>query len=120
MHPNDLEYFKRCLEDLLDQLLRQASDTVIGLIEIQDNEPDPLDRATVDFEHNYRFRMRGRERILIKKIRQSLEDIETGDYGICEDCGEDISIARLHARPVASRCIRCKTKQEQQERAVNY
>jgi DnaK suppressor protein len=54
--------------------------------------------------------------MLIKKIKNSLEDIENGDYGMCEDCGEDISIERLKARPVTSFCISCKTKRESIEK----
>ena len=50
--------------------------------------------------------------MLINKIRKSLEDIDNGEYGICEDCGKEISIKRLKARPIAKRCIECKTKQE--------
>ncbi|MGD8715387.1 MAG: TraR/DksA C4-type zinc finger protein, partial [Desulfobacterales bacterium] len=52
----------------------------------------------------------------LQKIRRSLEDIENGEYGIWEDCGEDISIERLKARPVTSFCIRCKTKRESLEK----
>ena len=120
MHPDDLEYFRQHLEKLLEELLRQAEDTVSGLREIDGHAPDPLDRATVDAESSFRLRIRGRERVLINKIQQSLEDIENGEYGICEDCGVEIAIARLKARPVASRCISCKIKQEKRERAVNY
>ena len=75
-----------------------------------------MDRATVESDRIWTLRIRDRESMLIKKIRQSLEDIETGEYGICEDCGEDITIERLKARPVTSFCIRCKTKRESVER----
>ena len=54
--------------------------------------------------------------MLINKIRKSLEDIENGEYGICEDCGKEIAIKRLKARPIARRCIECKTKQEALEK----
>jgi DnaK suppressor protein len=54
--------------------------------------------------------------MLIKKIRRSLEDIEEGVYGICESCGEDISVERLKARPVTRHCIRCKTQIEAREK----
>lgn len=120
MHPSDLAYFRHHLEELLKELLRQAGDTVIGLREMDGHASDPLDRATVDAESSFRLRIRSRESFLIKKIRQSIEDIENGEYGICEDCGEEIAIARLRARPVASRCIHCKTKQEQRERVMQY
>ena len=58
-----------------------------------------MDRATVESDRIWTLRIRDRESMLIKKIRQSLENIENGEYGICEDCGEDISIERLKARP---------------------
>jgi DnaK suppressor protein len=82
----------------------------------QENLADPLDRATVESDRIRALRIRDRESMLIKKIRQSLEDIENGEYGICEDCGEDISIKRLKARPVTSLCIGCKTKRESMEK----
>jgi DnaK suppressor protein len=56
--------------------------------------------------------------MLIKKIRNSLEDIENGEYGICVDCGTEITLARLKARPIARHCIQCKTKQEALEKIM--
>lgn len=120
MDEDYLLYFKKLLEQLLNELLEQAGDTANSLRDSQGTIPDPIDRASIDEEFTYRLRIRGRESTLIKKIRSSLEDIENGDYGICEDCGKDISIARLNARPVASRCIRCKTAQETREKVFSY
>jgi len=118
MEQKDLDYFKDLLTRWLDELLSQAGNTVIGLRDSDDNLADPLDRAVLDINRSYMLRMRDRESILIKKIRRSLEDIEDGLYGICEDCGQDISIARLNARPVARRCIKCKTRQEEIEKLI--
>ena len=118
MEHKDLDYFKELLTRWLDELLSQAGNTVIGLRDSDDNLADPLDRAVLDINRSYMLRMRDRESILIKKIRRSLEDIEDGLYGICEDCGQDISIARLNARPVARRCIKCKTRQEEIEKLI--
>ena len=118
MEQKDLDYFKELLTRWLDELLSQAGNTVIGLRDSDDNLADPLDRAVLDINRSYMLRMRDRESILIKKIRRSLEDIEDGLYGICEDCGQDISIARLNARPVARRCIKCKTRQEEIEKLI--
>jgi len=116
MDQNDRDYFKQLLTRWLDELLGRAGHTVVGLLDSEDNLSDPLDRAVLDIERGYTLRIRDRESVLIKKIRASLADIEDGVYGICDDCGRDISIERLKARPVAGRCIRCKTKQEQRER----
>jgi len=116
MEKKNFEFFRHLLTQWLEELLNRDDDTVEELLDSQENLADPLDRVSVESERIWTLRIRDRESILIKKIRQSLEDIETGEYGICEDCGEDISIERLKARPVTSFCIRCKTKRESVER----
>jgi len=118
MDQKDLNYFKTLLTQWLDELLGKAGSTVVGLINSEDTLSDPLDRAVLDTERNYTLRIRDRESVLIRKIRASLDDIEDGVYGICDDCGRNIAIERLKARPVARSCIRCKTRQEEQERLV--
>ena len=118
MEQNDLDSFKTLLNQWLNELLGRAGNTVLGLIDSEDHLSDPLDRAVLDSEHRYTFRIRGRESVLIKKIHASLKDIQNGVYGICDNCGKDIAIERLKARPVARRCIRCKTRQEKNERLL--
>jgi DnaK suppressor protein len=117
MDKRQLAYFKRLLNDWLNDLLRHADDTVIGLRSSAESLlPDPLDQATYDLERNFQLRIRDRESILINKIRRSLNDIENGTYGICEICEEEISVKRLEARPVARQCIKCKTALESKEK----
>ena len=116
MGKKDLEFFRHLLTQWVEELLNRTDDTVEELLDSQENFADPLDRVSVESERIWTLRIRDRESFLINKIRQSLEDIETGEYGICEDCGEDISIERLKARPVTSFCIHCKTKRESVER----
>jgi DnaK suppressor protein len=116
MEEKDLQFFKKLLTKWLAELLDHADDTIEGLLKSGETLADPLDRASFESNSRTMLRIRDRESMLIKKIRKSLEDIETGDYGICEDCGEDISTERLKARPVTSFCIRCKTKRETLEK----
>jgi DnaK suppressor protein len=116
MQEKDLEFFRNLLIQWMEELLNHAGETVEGLLDSQENLADPLDRATVESDRIRTLRIRDRESKLIRKIRQSLEDIENGEYGICEDCAEDISIERLKARPVTSLCIGCKTKRESLEK----
>jgi len=116
MEEKGLEFFKNLLIQWMEELLDHADQTVEGLLDSQENLADPLDRATVESDRIRTLRIRDKEGMLIKKIRQSLEDIENGEYGICGDCGEDISIERLKARPVTSFCISCKTKRESVEK----
>ena len=99
--------------------MAKAEITLVELIgSVYTNEADPLDRATQELDRNSRYQIRSRESRLIKKIRESLAAIEDGSYGICEDCEEPISVARLKARPVTSYCIACKSRREAYERVV--
>ena len=111
-----LEFFKKLLNERIDELLSQANETVSGMTSHKENLPDPSDRATLESDRNFTLRIRDRERKLIGKIKEALERIEQGTYGICEDCGEEISTERLKARPVTTLCIDCKKTQETEER----
>lgn len=106
---------KAQLNDQLDRLLIQA-DLVKSELEFQDgHEIESLDQASALAEQAMRLRIRNRESRLVKKLRQALERIEDHTYGVCEECGEDISIKRLEARPVTSKCIECKEFEERLE-----
>ncbi len=110
------KYFKDLLTRRLDELLEEANRTVSGMTDQGDNFPDPTDRAALESDRNFTLRIRDRERKLIGKIKEALERIEEGTYGICEACGEEISENRLKARPVTTLCIDCKKKQEMEEK----
>lgn len=118
MKKKDVEFFKELLTQRLDDLLDQADDTVSGMTVPKENFPDPTDRASHEAERNFMLRIRDREHKLIKKIKEALNRIENDTFGICEQCGEDISIERLKARPVTTQCIECKTKEEALEKAL--
>ncbi|MBW2609927.1 MAG: RNA polymerase-binding protein DksA [Deltaproteobacteria bacterium] len=111
-----LNYFKDLLNEQLDTLLKEVNKTVSGMSGPKENLPDPADRATLEADRNFTLRIRDRERKLIGKIKDALERIENGTYGICESCEEDISEERLTVRPVTTLCIECKTRQEEEER----
>jgi len=118
MKKKDLEFFKALLAQRLEDLLAQADNTVSGMTAPKENFPDPTDRASLEADRNFMLRIRDREHKLIKKIKKALDRIEKGTFGICESCGEDISLKRIKARPVTTQCIECKTKEEAQERAL--
>lgn len=120
MEEAQLVHFKEVLTRLLHELQAAGNRTVIDLMDYDAHATDPLDIAQLDFDRDYMLRIRGRESRLIGKIKDSLEDIQKGTYGICVICGEEISIARLHARPVARHCIECKRKMEDTERVAGW
>lgn len=111
------EYFKEILLKRLDELIDEAERTVAGMTDTEETFPDPTDRATLESDRNFMLRIRDRERKLIVKIREALERIEEGNFGVCEVCGDDIGIERLKARPVTTLCIECKRKEEASEKA---
>jgi DnaK suppressor protein len=78
--------------------------------------PDLGDQATAETDRNFMLRLRGREQRLLKKIEEAIERIDSGTFGICDDCGNEIDIKRLDARPVTTMCIECKTLQEEEEK----
>ena len=116
MNTDKLEEFRTILQEQMDQLLRDAGKTVSEMTDEKTNFPDPTDRASLESDRNFELRIRDRERRLLGKIREALERIDEGEFGACEECGEDIGPARLRARPVTTYCIECKTEQERQER----
>ena len=119
MNTKSMQHFQVQLTDWLEDLLRQAGRTVVELQVSDTRRPDPMDQAVEEGSRNFSLRIRNRENLLIRKIRRSLQDIEEGDYGICQSCGESIGVARLKARPVARHCIDCKTAMEKRERQMN-
>ena len=80
-----------------------------------DDRYDEIDQATTDIEQSMRMRLRNRETLYIKKVNEALKRIEEGTFGDCDDCGEDIELRRLEARPTATLCVFCKEEQERRE-----
>ena len=115
MNKKDTELFRRLLNERIDELRSEAGKTV-ETMDDDENFPDPSDRATMESNRNSMLRIRDRERKLIFKIQEALQRLNDGEFGICEECGEEIGIERLKARPVTTLCIECKSNQEIAER----
>ncbi len=116
MNAEQAKHFRKILEDWRAQLMEEVDRTVHHMQDEAANFPDPNDRATQEEEFTLELRTRDRERKLIKKIEESLKDLDKGDYGFCESCGTEIGIRRLEARPTATLCIDCKTLDEIREK----
>ena len=116
MNEKQREHFKTLLLDWKRDLMTEVDRTVNHMKDDAANFPDPADRATQEEEFSLELRTRDRERKLIKKIDKTVEMIDTNDYGYCEQCGVEIGIRRLEARPTATLCVDCKTLDEIRER----
>ena len=112
-----LEKFREQLKGKQAEILDEVGKTLSEMTDQTANIPDPNDRATVESGRSFELRIRDRERKLLSKIEEALNRIDEGTFGICEDCGEEIGLKRLEARPVTTLCIDCKTLQETREKA---
>jgi len=111
MNGQQLAYFRHRLQQMERELLSNADETTEHLRETV-IVPDPADRATIEEEHALELRTRDRERKLLKKIQGSLQQIESGEYGFCEETGDPIGIPRLLARPTATLSLEAQQRRE--------
>lgn len=115
MEQKDIEYFRHLLTSMLEEAQQKGDSTLEELTDNNEIFADPADRATAESDRAFTLRIRDRERRLIRKIQAAVGRIEDGSFGVCEDCGEEIGVPRLKARPVTKLCINCKSKQEEDE-----
>lgn len=118
MNEQQQEHFKLILKAWRLELMEEVDRTVSHMKDEAANFPDPSDRATQEEEFSLELRTRDRERKLIKKIDKTLIRIEEDDYGFCDQCGIDIGVRRLEARPTAELCVDCKTLDEIREKQI--
>lgn len=121
--PNDDYLNKDEVMELHHRLIEQANEIVANslkamneLTENQEMDPDELDVAISTSNRDLSLRFADRERKMLRKIQKILSRMHEGEYGSCEECGEEIGVKRLRYRPVASMCIDCKTQEEQLEK----
>ena len=118
MNKKQLEHFRDVLLQWKNQLMAEVDRTMHHMQDEVSNYPDPVDRASQEEEFSLELRARDRERKLLRKIEETLSRINDSDYGYCDDCGAEIGVRRLEARPTATQCIECKTISEIREKQI--
>ena len=114
------EYFRQILNNWKDELLKESSQTLNNLQNVENSaKPDLTDRASDEIDRTFELRTRDRERKLINKIKAALKSIEDGTYGYCEETGEQISLKRLQARPIATLSLEAQENHEKAEKRLN-
>jgi len=116
MNAKQKQHFQDILSSWREQLQIEQDRTADKIQKNVSHFPDESDRATHEEEFTLELRTRERERKLLSKINESIDDLKSDDYGYCASCGIEIGIRRLEARPTATRCIDCKTIEEIHER----
>jgi len=110
----DLERKRQALNSAIQSSVGSARDSDHGREVLKDpygsawlTHDDEVTAAVVD--------RRARE---LKEVNSALDDIESGRYGICRECGEAIAPARLRVLPFATRCVACQANLEGSRRAA--
>ena len=119
MNEMQLEYFRQKLLNWKKSLIGQSKDTLDDLRQGGLNQPDQIDRASLESDKALELRTRDRARKLISKIDEALKKIEDGVYGYCADTGEPIGIERLEVRPVATLSIEAQERHERMEKTYD-
>lgn len=119
MNDMQLEYFRQKLLAWKKSLVEQSQDTLDDLRQGGLNQPDEIDRASLETDKSLDLRTKDRARKLIAKINDALERIEDGSYGYCEETGEPIGLERLEARPIATLSIEAQERHERMEKTYD-
>ena len=119
MNDLQIEYFRQKLLSWKKSLVNQSEDTLEDLRQGGLNQPDDIDRASLETDKALDLRTKDRARKLISKIDDALARIENGTYGFCEETGEPIGLDRLEARPVATLSIEAQERHERMEKTYD-
>jgi len=105
--------FKHILLKEREQIVGEVKQIVESSQEMgQDGIQDIGDEAANIYNKQVLLSLNENERMRLQEVDESLDRIENGTYGICEECGGPISLKRLEVRPVAKYCVPCLTKLE--------
>ena len=118
MSPEQLEYFRQKLMKWRADLVEESQQTIDNLREEVRDVGDDAERATRETENSLELRTRDRYRKLISKIDKALKRIEEGDYGYCEETGEEIGLERLEARPIATLSFDAQERWEHRQKLM--
>jgi DnaK suppressor protein len=111
VNKQQLKRFKTLLVEKRDEIVKKAKQTLEEDMTLDSNDlPDEMDLASSEYLQSFTFRLRGREKVFLDKIERALRKIEDGSFGTCEECGEEITVKRLEARPETTLCIRCSER----------
>ena len=118
MSPEQLEYFRNKLITWRDELIEESRETISNLQQEVRDVGDEAERATRETENSLELRTRDRYRKLINKINKALIRVDEGEYGYCEETGEEIGLQRLEARPIATLCLDAQERWELRQKQM--
>jgi len=118
MSAQQQQYFRQKLLAWREELVEESRETISHLQSEVRDVGDEAERATRETENSLELRTRDRYRKLIRKIDKALIRLDEGDYGYCEETGEEIGLDRLEARPIATLCLDAQERWELRQRQL--
>ncbi|QUM83109.1 MULTISPECIES: TraR/DksA C4-type zinc finger protein [unclassified Moritella] len=113
MNEGQVAYFKEKLETEKQEILSRIENQSTNVVISDSNEmADEIDRAAMEEAHRLELNRIDHDKLHIKIIIKALRLIDSGDYGYCSNCGDEISIRRLQARPESQLCLECQSTKE--------
>ena len=111
MNSSQRESIRKHLDGKLAELTMRANarDTAV------ESCADDNEYASRISEQKINLALHAREALLISELEETLSRVGNWDFGICEECGEEIAIARIKANPTTRFCIGCQSSMEEDQ-----
>jgi len=116
MATTGMRHYRSVLNRKIEEILKANGKPLFPAENLHGMLPDLNDMASFETERMYEYALKDRERRTVLELIEAIKRIDEGSYGICEDCGKDISEKRLSVAPAATLCIECKSESERRER----
>lgn len=107
------------LQSFKKELLARRASLVKGLHQVNSemiaDDPffsDSIDQASVDADKTLALQIKDREALVLSQVDEALKRIDMGNFGECESCGENITLARMRANPSTIMCLDCQAEYE--------
>lgn len=115
LKPESVLKFKKLFENQKRDIIFNRSVIDAHIVLQKEDMLDEVDMTSVEMETAMRNRLKSRESLFLKKVDEALRRISDGSFGECQDCGDEIELKRLEARPTATLCVNCKEAEEHRE-----
>ena len=109
---NETVYKENLLKKQAEILAERGGKSLSTPMDNNTRQGDMADQASGTNEVHIQLKLKQTDAKILQAIEEALERLDSGSYGLCRDCGEDIAAARLNAIPWTRVCIGCKEKQK--------
>ena len=107
-----MEEIRKILLEEKEKIGNEIKSKQINLSDTERDVGDEVDKSMVEQDRELNLLLQDREKQHLEAIEEALQRIETGEYGFCDECGDQIDKKRLLVMPLAQLCITCQQNEE--------